>query len=67
MEWLRWMVLTLLYLEKKLQTFTSKTLGIDIVPVCSPSKEFSRTRLTLAVEKNNQNAVGLQVKFTYRF
>jgi aconitate hydratase 2/2-methylisocitrate dehydratase len=45
---------------KKLQTFASKTLGIDIVPVYAPSKEVSVEGQGLtAVEKIfNKNAVG---------
>jgi aconitate hydratase 2/2-methylisocitrate dehydratase len=45
---------------KKLQTFASKTLGIDIVPVYAPSKEVSIEGQGLtAVEKIfNKNAVG---------
>ncbi|MBX9889275.1 MAG: bifunctional aconitate hydratase 2/2-methylisocitrate dehydratase [Flavobacteriaceae bacterium] len=45
---------------KKLQTFASKTLGIDIVPVFAPSKEVSIEGQGLtAVEKIfNKNAVG---------
>ena len=45
---------------KKLQTFASKTLGIDIVPVFAPSKEVSIEGQGLtAVEKIfNRNAVG---------
>ena len=45
---------------KKLQTFASKTLGIDIVPVYAPSKEVSIEGQGLtAVEKIfNANAVG---------
>ncbi|MFT4669387.1 MAG: aconitate hydratase 2/2-methylisocitrate dehydratase [Flavobacterium sp.] len=45
---------------KKLQTFASKTLGIDIVPVFAPSKEVSVEGQGLtAVEKIfNKNAVG---------
>ncbi|MFV5691338.1 bifunctional aconitate hydratase 2/2-methylisocitrate dehydratase [Flavobacterium sp. LT1R49] len=45
---------------KKLQTFASKTLGIDIVPVYAPSKEVSVEGQGLtAVEKIfNRNAVG---------
>ncbi|WP_281240376.1 bifunctional aconitate hydratase 2/2-methylisocitrate dehydratase [Flavobacterium praedii] len=45
---------------KKLQTFASKTLGIDIVPVYAPSKEVSVEGQGLtAVEKIfNANAVG---------
>ena len=45
---------------KKLQTFASKTLGIDIVPVFAPSKEVSIEGQGLtAVEKIfNTNAVG---------
>ncbi|MFV5686798.1 bifunctional aconitate hydratase 2/2-methylisocitrate dehydratase [Flavobacterium sp. GB2R13] len=45
---------------KKLQTFASKTLGIDIVPVYAPSKEVSVAGQGLtAVEKIfNRNAVG---------
>lgn len=45
---------------KKLQTFASKTLGIDIVPVFAPSKEVSIAGQGLtAVEKIfNKNAVG---------
>jgi len=45
---------------KKLQTFASKTLGIDIVPVYAPSKEVSIDGQGLtAVEKIfNKNAVG---------
>lgn len=45
---------------KKLQTFASKTLGIDIVPVFAPSKEVSINGQGLtAVEKIfNKNAVG---------
>ena len=45
---------------KKLQTFASKTLGIDIVPVYAPSKEVSIAGQGLtAVEKIfNKNAVG---------
>ncbi|NGY36013.1 bifunctional aconitate hydratase 2/2-methylisocitrate dehydratase [Flavobacterium sp. XN-5] len=45
---------------KKLQTFASKTLGIDIVPVFAPSKEVSIDGQGLtAVEKIfNKNAVG---------
>jgi hypothetical protein len=58
MEFMRWIGLTLLYLEKKLQTFTSKTLGIDIVPMLPVKESFQGRRLTLAVENDNQNAVG---------
>ncbi len=45
---------------KKLQTFASKTLGIDVVPVYAPSKEISIEGQGLtAVEKIfNKNAVG---------
>ncbi|MEZ7506223.1 bifunctional aconitate hydratase 2/2-methylisocitrate dehydratase [Flavobacterium sp. Arc2] len=45
---------------KKLQTFASKTLGIDILPVFAPSKEVSIEGQGLtAVEKIfNKNAVG---------
>jgi aconitate hydratase 2/2-methylisocitrate dehydratase len=45
---------------KKLQTFASKTLGVDIVPVYAPSKEISHEGQGLtAVEKIfNANAVG---------
>jgi aconitate hydratase 2/2-methylisocitrate dehydratase len=45
---------------KKLQTFASKTLGIDLVPVFAPSKEVSIEGQGLtAVEKIfNKNAVG---------
>ena len=45
---------------KKLQTFASKTLGIDIIPVYAPSKEVSIEGQGLtAVEKIfNANAVG---------
>ncbi|HQZ25417.1 MAG TPA: aconitase family protein, partial [Flavobacterium sp.] len=45
---------------KKLQTFASKTLGIDIVPIYAPSKEVSVEGQGLtAVEKIfNKNAVG---------
>ena len=45
---------------KKLQTFASKTLGIDIVPVFAPSKEVSiKGQGLTAVEKIfNRNAVG---------
>ncbi|MDD2673961.1 MAG: bifunctional aconitate hydratase 2/2-methylisocitrate dehydratase [Flavobacterium sp.] len=45
---------------KKLQTFASKTLGIDIVPVFAPSKEVSiEGQGFTAVEKIfNKNAVG---------
>ena len=45
---------------KKLQTFASKTLGIDVVPVFAPSKEVSVEGQGLtAVEKIfNKNAVG---------
>ncbi|SHL74778.1 bifunctional aconitate hydratase 2/2-methylisocitrate dehydratase [Flavobacterium xinjiangense] len=45
---------------KKLQTFASKTLGVDIVPVYAPSKEVSVEGQGLtAVEKIfNKNAVG---------
>ncbi|MES2240545.1 MAG: bifunctional aconitate hydratase 2/2-methylisocitrate dehydratase [Bacteroidota bacterium] len=45
---------------KKLQTFASKTLGIDVVPVYAPSKEISHEGQGLtAVEKIfNRNAVG---------
>ncbi|WP_366184634.1 bifunctional aconitate hydratase 2/2-methylisocitrate dehydratase [Flavobacterium ovatum] len=45
---------------KKLQTFASKTLGVDIVPVFAPSKEVSIEGQGLtAVEKIfNKNAVG---------
>ncbi len=45
---------------KKLQTFASKTLGIDIMPVYAPSKEVSIEGQGLtAVEKIfNKNAVG---------
>ncbi|REG98537.1 bifunctional aconitate hydratase 2/2-methylisocitrate dehydratase [Flavobacterium aquicola] len=45
---------------KKLQTFASKTLGIDILPVYAPSKEVSIEGQGLtAVEKIfNKNAVG---------
>ena len=45
---------------KKLQTFASKTLGIDIIPVYAPSKEVSIEGQGLtAVEKIfNKNAVG---------
>ena len=45
---------------KKLQTFASKTLGIDVLPVFAPSKEISFEGQGLtAVEKIfNKNAVG---------
>ena len=45
---------------KKLQTFASKTLGIDVLPVFAPSKEISFDGQGLtAVEKIfNKNAVG---------
>ena len=45
---------------KKLQTFASKTLGVDIAPVYAPSKEISHEGQGLtAVEKIfNTNAVG---------
>jgi aconitate hydratase 2/2-methylisocitrate dehydratase len=60
--------LTLLYLEKKLQTFASKTLGIDIVPICSVKVSIEGQGLT-AVEKifNKTQLVQLQVSFTYQF
>jgi aconitate hydratase 2/2-methylisocitrate dehydratase len=45
---------------KKLQTFASKTLGIDIVPVYAPSKEvsFEGQGLTAVEKIFNKNAVG---------